>query len=208
LLVLRRHWPIRVQRLRLLDNPLDERIEVFRLLAVADQIHPLLKLALIVAEGTGRRISAWCNLRWDDVDFQNGTIRWRAETDKTGFEQIVPMTEPVKEALAAARRAQGAIGNTPVFRAPKNSSKPCNRHLFDDWLRKAYEITEIPRDKWTMWHSIRRKWATERKGYPVRDVMEAGDWKNEETLLRSYQQPDAETVKRVVLHPTQRIVSC
>ena len=40
----------------------------------------------------------------------------------------------------------------------------------------------------------------------VRDVMEAGGWKNEETLLRSYQQPDAETVKRVVLHPTQRIV--
>jgi len=58
-----------------------------------------------------------------------------------------------------------------------------------------------------MWHSIRRKWATERKGYPVRDVMEAGGWKNEETLLRSYQQPDAETVKRVVLHPTHRIVS-
>ncbi len=29
---------------------------------------------------------------------------------------------------------------------------------------------------------------------------------NEETPLRSYQQPDAETVKRVVLHPTQRIV--
>jgi len=35
--------------------------------------------------------------------------------------------------------------------------------------------------------------------------MEAGGWKNEETLLRSYQQPDAETVKRVVLYPTQRI---
>ena len=41
-----------------------------------------------------------------------------------------------------------------------------------------------------------------------RDVMEAGGWKNDETLLRSYQQPDAETVKRVVLHPTQRIMSC
>jgi len=179
-----------------------------RLLAVADQIHPLLKLALIVAEGTGRRISAWCNLRWDDVDFQNDTIRWRAETDKTGFEQVVPMTEPVKEALAATRRAQGAIGNTPVFRAPKDPQKACSRHLFDTWLRKAYEITELPPERWVMWHSIRRKWATERKGYPVRDVMEAGGWKNEETLLRSYQQPDAETVKRVVLHPTQRIVSC
>ncbi len=140
--------------------------------------------------------------------FRNGTIRWRAETDKTGFEQVVPMTEPVKEALAAARRAQGAIANTPVFRAPKDPSKACNRHLFDDWLRKACEITEIPRERWVMWHAIRRKWATERKGYPVRDVMEAGGWKNEETLLRSYQQPDAETVRRVVMHPTQRIVSC
>ncbi len=43
---------------------------------------------------------------------------------------------------------------------------------------KAYEITEIPRERWTMWHSIRRKWATERKGCPVRDLMEAGGWKN------------------------------
>jgi integrase len=178
-----------------------------RLLQVADQVHPLLKLAVVVAEGTGRRISAWCNLRWDDVDFQNGSIRWRAETDKTGHEQIVPMTDAVKEALAAARRAQGAIGNTPVFRAPKDPQKPCSRHLFDTWLRKAYEITKLERERWMMWHSIRRKWATERKGYPVRDVMEAGGWKNEETLLRSYQQPDAETVRQVVLHPTQRMVS-
>jgi len=105
---------------------------------------------LIVAEGTGRRISAWCNLRWDDVDFQNGTIRWRAETDKTGFEQIVPMTDPVKDALAAVRRAQGAIGNTPVFRAPKDPQKACSRHLFDTWLRKAYEITELPPERWVM----------------------------------------------------------
>ena len=94
-----------------------------------------------------------------------------------------------------------------AFRAPKDPTKPCRRHLFDSWLRKAYELlTDIPRERWTLWHSIRRKWATERKGYLVRDVMEAGGWKNEETLLRSYQQPDAETVKRVVLHPTQRIV--
>src|SRR5437879_10532554 len=68
-----------------------------RLLAVADQIHPLLKLALIVAEGTGRRISAWCNLRWEDVDFQNNTIRSRAETDRKRCEQIGPMTGAEKE---------------------------------------------------------------------------------------------------------------
>ncbi len=198
---------VRLPREKNPRRPVMMHDEYLKLVDVAERVHPLLDLALIVAEGTGRRISAWRNLRWDDVNFQNGTIRWRAETDKTGFEQVVPMTEPVKDALAAARRAQGAIGNTPVFKAPKDPSKPCNRHLFDDWLRKAYEITEIPREKWTMWHSIRRKWATERKGYPVRDVMEAGGWKNEETLLRSYQQPDAETVRQVVLHPTQRLIT-
>ena len=39
-----------------------------KLLEVATEIHPLLRLALIVAEGTGRRISAWRNLRWDDLE--------------------------------------------------------------------------------------------------------------------------------------------
>ena len=49
--------------------------------------------------------------------------------------------------------------------------------------------------------------ATERKGYPVKDVAAAGGWKDEGTLLKSYQQADPDTVRQVVLHPTQRIVS-
>lgn len=43
--------------------------EYLRLLGVAEQVNPLLKLGLIVAEGTGRRLSAWRNLRWSDADF-------------------------------------------------------------------------------------------------------------------------------------------
>ncbi len=53
-------------------------------------------------------------------------------------------------------------------------------------------------ERWMMWHSIRRKWATERKGYPVRDVMEAGAGRTRRRCLRSYQQPDAEAVRQVV----------
>jgi len=67
-------------------------------------------LALIVAEGTGRRISAWRNLVWDDVDFEAGTIRWRAEPDKKGYEQVVVMSGSVRDALAAQQRARAAIG--------------------------------------------------------------------------------------------------
>src|SRR5260370_12017469 len=160
-----------------------------RLLKVAGRVHRLLKMALIVAEGTGRRLSAWRNLCWDDVDFQCGTIHWRAETDKQGHEQVVPLSDAVRAALAEARRGQGSIGNTPVFPAPKNSSRPCSRYLFDAWLGKAFQLAGVPREPGMLWHAIRRKWATERKGDPVKDVMQAGGWLDEATPVASYRHP-------------------
>jgi integrase len=178
-----------------------------RLLEVADRVHPLLKLALVVAEGTGRRISAWENLRWDDVDFAAGTIRWRAEHDKKGYEQVVPMSDAVKDALLDARRAQKTIGNAPVFPATKNPAVPCDRHLLDNWLRRCFPLAGVELEKGGLWHTLRRKWATERKGYPVKDVAAAGGWQDVETLLKSYLQTDPETVRRIVLNPTQRLAS-
>ena len=49
-------------------------------------------------------------------------------------------------------------------------------------------------------HPRRRKWATERKDLPVKEVAAAGGWSDTETLLRSYQQADDATVTRVVLN--------
>lgn len=187
-------------------RPVMQHDEYLKLLEVAERVHPLLKVALVVAEGTGRRLSAWRNLLWGDVDFEAGAIRWRAAHDKKGYEQVVPMSEGVKEALAAARRAQGAIGNTPIFPAPRNPAQPCGRHLLDGWLRKAYELAGLTRQPGGMWHTLRRKWATERKGYPIKDVTFAGGWRTERTVLGSYQQADAETVRQVVLHPTHRVM--
>ncbi len=178
-----------------------------KLLEVADQVDPLLKLALVVAEGTGRRISGWRNLRWNDVDFQEGTIRWRAEFDKKGFEDVVPMSDTVRDALREARKAQRAIGPAPVFPAPKDPSKPCDRHLLDNWLRRAFKAAKLTPEVGGLWHSMRRKWATERKGYPVKDVAAAGGWRDEGTMLTSYQQVDAATIRMVVLQPTQRLMA-
>jgi hypothetical protein len=41
----------------------------------------------------------------------------------------------------------------------------------------------------------------------VKDVAAAGGWRDEGTMLTSYQQVDAATIKQVVLHPTQRLVA-
>ena len=188
-------------------RPVMQHDEYLKLLEAAERIHPLLKVALVVAEGTGRRLSAWRNLLWGDVDFEAGAIRWRAAHDKKGYEQVVPMSEGVKDALFTTRRAQGAIGNTPIFPAPRNPAQPCGRHLLDGWLRKAYELAGLTRQPGGMWHTLRRKWATERKGYPIKDVTFAGGWRTERTVLGSYQQADAETVRQVVLHPTHRVMS-
>jgi integrase len=197
---------IRLPRERNPRRPLMNHTTHLKLLEVADQVHPLLKLALVLAEGTGRRVSAWRNLRWDDVDLQEGTIRWRAEHDKGGYEDVRPMSDAVREALREARKVQKAIGSAPVFPAPKDPTRACDRHLLDNWLRKAFAKAEVKQEPGGMWHTLRRKWATERKGYPVKDVAAAGGWRDERTILTSYQQSDAATVRQVVLHPTQRLV--
>jgi len=98
-----------------------------------------MELALVLAEATGRRLSAIRQLRWDDIDFERGTIRWRAE-----------------------------------------------------------QHAKLPKLEGGLWHPYRRKWATERKHLPLSDVAEAGGWKDRGTLLQCYQQPDPDTLLRVM----------
>jgi integrase len=49
-----------------------------------------MELALALAEATGRRLGSIRQLRWEDVDLQRNTIRWRAEFDKKGKDWVVP----------------------------------------------------------------------------------------------------------------------
>lgn len=181
------------------------------LLAKAATVSPLLKLGLVVAEGTGRRASAWLAMRWDDVNFEIrdeapfGSITWRAENDKRGYEQTVPMPEAVREALREWRQQLPAIGTAWVFPSPRDAIQHCSRHVLDDWLRRAYKLAEIEPEHGGLWHPLRRKWATERKNYPVKDVAAAGGWRDVQTVLRSYQHADAATVREVVLTPTLRL---
>src|SRR5438034_10076050 len=108
------------------ERPVMSHDVYLKLLEVAPRVHSMLPLALIVAEGTGRRISAWRNLVWDDVDVEAGTIHWRAEHDEKGYEQVVVMSESVQDALAAERMGRRAVGKTAVFLSPKDPAKHCN----------------------------------------------------------------------------------
>src|SRR2546425_10175187 len=98
------------------------------------------------------------------------------------------MSDSVREALAAQQKAQAAIGQTAVFPSPKDPMKPCSRHLSDDWLRRAYKLAKVVPLRRGGWHSIRRKWAAERKGYFGKEVAAAGGGENEERAGRAEQQ--------------------
>ena len=65
-------------------------------------------------------------------------------------------------------------------------------------------MDRLPRDpakKLLGFHAYRRKWATERKHLPLKDVAEAGGWLDTRSLENCYQQVDEETLLRVVSEP-------
>lgn len=76
-----------------------------------------------------------------------------------------------------------------------------DRYQFDKWLRVAEEFAGLTKLMGGLWHPYRRKWATERKDLPVKDVMAAGGWLDVDTLRKSYQQADRTTLLRVMNEP-------
>ena len=59
----------------------------------------------------------------------------------------------------------------------------------------------MPKLEGGLWHPYRRKWATERKHLSLKDVAAAGGWKDHDTLLTCYQQPDQESLLAVMSEP-------
>lgn len=103
-----------------------------------------LKLALLPAEATGRRLGSIRQLAWNDIDLQAPTIRWRAETDKKGKMWIVPIPASLATDLRAFRVTMGrCLRRTSLSRA-RGSSKPVSRDKFGEWLRAAEQLNRVP----------------------------------------------------------------
>jgi hypothetical protein len=70
--------------------------------------------------------------------------------------------------------------------------------------RKCRHVDREPRDpskRLLGFHAYRRKWATERKHLPVKDVAEAGGWLDRRSLELCYLQADEETMLAAVSEP-------
>lgn len=156
-----------------------------------------MELALVLAEGTGRRLGSIRQVRWEDVDFSGGTILWRAEADKKGQAWTIPIPDRFADELRSFRRRLGAVGGW-VFAAEQNPETPMDRHLFDKWLALAERDAKLPKLDGGLWHPYRRKWATERKHLSLTDVAAAGGWKDTDTLITCYQAPDSKTLLAVM----------
>ena len=157
---------------------------------------------LAIVNGTGRRISAVCQLRYEDLRLDSGpygAIRWPTDTDETGRETLVPIGPEVRTAVDRLVTEHPGIGSAPLFPKPEDPTRPITRHLADKWLRKAEQLASLESQRGSLWHAYRRKWATERKHLPDVDVAAAGGWSETTSLKRAYQQVDHATMLQVIL---------
>jgi len=160
---------------------------------------------LDIARGTGRRITAICRLRFEDLRLTStasaphGAIRWPGTTDKEGREWMAPIDAKVRAALDRILAERPGIGAAYLFPSPADPALPLDYGLASEWLRRAEMLAGLPKLERGIWHPYRRAWATARKHLPLADVAAAGGWKGTQTLTKCYQQADEATMLSVVL---------
>jgi integrase len=183
-------------------RPVETYDRYLRLMDVAHDVDWRLPAALVLAESTGQRIGSTLRLRKCDVDLDRppyGRVQFRGEHQKTGYEHSVALTTGAAEVL---RRHMARLVSGPeawLFPAERDPEKAVCVSVMSRLLREAYIRSGLETSPGGLWHPWRRKWATERKGMPLKDVAAAGGWRDPTTLLRCYQQPDECTMLRVVL---------
>jgi integrase len=135
------------------------REEADRLLAAIETPH--VKLFVTLALATGARMGAILDLTWDRVDFEHGTIDFRAAGKATTNKRrvVVPMNNRAREALQEAHKGRLTdhvieYGGKPVrsvkraiAAAARRSGVPCSPHVFRHtagvWMAQA----DVPMQK-------------------------------------------------------------
>ena len=168
------------------------------LLEVSRTVDWRFHIALVLAHETGHRIGAIRQLRWHDIDFEGGTILWRAEYDKSGFEHITPVTDEALAALKETRSQFPLAGEAPVLPAPKNPLAGVGAARLHAWWQKAQILAGLEPKPGRGWHSLRRKFASDLMGQPLKVLCQLGGWKTAKTVLRCYQRADEGQLRKAL----------
>ena len=168
------------------------------LLKVACRVDWRFRVALVLAHETGHRIGAIRQLRWSDIDFEGGTILWRAEHDKSGYGHVTPATAEALAALDEARRTNPGTGEAPVLPAPRNPLACLGAARLHAWWSKAQILAGLDPMPGRGWHSLRRKFASDLMDQPLKVLCALGGWKTAKTVLECYQRPDAGQLRKAL----------
>ena len=179
-------------RIVLSDEEYDAMLQVSR--RVDWRFH----VALVLAHETGHRIGAIRHLRWSDIDFEDRTILWRAEHEKSGYEHRTPVTAEALAALEEAQRRNPGNEDAPVLPASRDASQCMGKSPVRYWWNRAEDVAGLGRKRGRGWHSLRRKFASDLMDLPLKVLCELGGWKEAQTVLRCYQQADTGQLRKAL----------
>ena len=103
------------------------------------------------------------------------------------------------DTLRAARSKSRGIGDAWVLPSVRRPEVPCPKGTLDKWFDETAEAAGVKLAAQSGWHSLRRKFATEMKDVPLKDLCYLGGWKDPKTLLSCYQQLDDDVMRRAFL---------
>ena len=174
------------------------------LLEVSRPVDWRFRVALVLAHETGHRIDAIRQLRWSDIDFEGGVVRWRAEHEKSGYEHRTPVTAEALAVFREARTRNPETGDTVVLPSPKYRSRCVSCSWTQRWWEKAVALAGLESKRGRGWHSLRRKFASDLMDQPLKVLCELGGWKEAKTVLHCYQRAD-EAQLRTALESRRRV---
>lgn len=116
-----------------------------------DHIKPMVMIAL----NTGMRRGSLFGLVWGDVDFDQNTIRLRAEEAKSGKQNYIPMNKTVREILTDwKKRSKSTASSSLVFPSPKTGGRIDNCNSSWESLMRTAQIENF------RWHDMRHDFAS------------------------------------------------
>lgn len=174
-----------------------------KLREAARAISPRLECLLSLAHETGHRAASIRQLRWSDLDLERKSVVWRGENDKIRFEHTTPLTDEAVAVLQAERSRSKAIGDAWVFASPRDATLCLSRHAVCNLWKRIARKAGLPEGQRYGWHALRRKFANELRTTPLRDLAHLGGWKNPQTIVCVYQQPDEATQRLALANRTR-----